>query len=331
MSKKRTFCWAVVALASVATAAGGIAAAGGGNAARPAAGAPVAGVAAGGVAAARTVSSFPITLTDDTGHRVTVAAQPHRIASVTEGTDEILSALVPKRDVVLVTTAASDPRYSNVIAWAKGIPAIAQADAERILAAKPDLVLLASYTMPGVVNQVEQAGVPAYEFADFNSIGDIERNILVVGKLVGEVDKARDVVAKMQLELARLSAAARGQKKLKVLDYSSYGYAAGSHTTVADIIARAGAVNAAAKLSGWQKVTDEEIVKMNPDVIIDSSDDKGFVKTLLSDPALQTVNAIRHHRVYLLKGADLSSVSQYVVNAVRDLEHVLYPKLKLPS
>ncbi|MBX5436559.1 MAG: ABC transporter substrate-binding protein [Alicyclobacillaceae bacterium] len=279
----------------------------------------------------RTTPLFPVTLTDDAGHRVTVRTQPHRIASVTEGTDEILSALVPKKDVVLVTTQATNPTYSNVVRWAKGIPAIAQADAERIVAAKPDLALLASYTTPGVLSQVKQAGIPAYEFGDFNSIADVEHNIVVVGKLVGQPERARAVVADMEAKLARLQAAAKRHKPLTVLDYSSYGYVAGKGTTVNDIIVRAGARNAAAAVNGWQKVTDEQVVKMNPDVIIDSSDDKGFVAKLMNNPALSTVSAIRNHRVYLIKSADLSSVSQYIVNAVRDLERVLYPGVKLPS
>ncbi|GGI98592.1 hemin receptor [Alicyclobacillus cellulosilyticus] len=278
---------------------------------------------------------FPVTLKDDAGHTVTVRKMPHHIASVTEGTDEILSALVPKQDIALVTTAASDPAYSNVVSWAKGLPAIAEADAERILAVHPDLVLLASYTKPGVVDQIEQTGVPAYEFANFNSIADIERNIQVVGKLTGHEDKASAVVARMNNLLAQIARAvqqvSKGKPKPRVLDYSSWGYVAGAGTTVDDIITHAGAVNAAAGIKGWQKVTEEEIVKLNPDVIIVSSDEKGFVAKLLNDDALSGVRAIAHGRVYYIKSADLSSVSQYIVDGVRDVAHRLYPAAKLPQ
>lgn len=278
-------------------------------------------------------SAFPVTLTDDANRKVTLTKQPMRIASATEGTDEILSALVPKKRIVMVTSYATDPTYSNVVSKLKGIPQLqgGNPNAEAIIAQKPDLVLMASYTSPGVVSQIEQAGIPSYEFNDFNSIADIEKNILVVGKLVGEEQKAKALDASMQSGLSAIHNAVKGQKPLTVLDYSSFGYAAGKDTTVNDVIVDAGGINAAAGLSGWQKITDEQVVKENPDVIIDTSDDGNFVQKILSDPALQNVSAVKHHRVYILPSAQLMAVSQYIVYGVSDLAHKLYPSVSLPN
>lgn len=274
-------------------------------------------------------TSYPLTVTDQAGHKVTIRKQPVRIASTTEGTDEILSALVPKKDVVMVTTYATNPVYSNIVSWAKGIPAIQTATSEQVIAVHPDLVLAASYTTPGVVSQIEQTGVPVYEFTDFNSISGIEKNIQVVGELVGEGSKANQLVAQMQQQLGKIENAVKGQPKVTVLNYSSYGFAAGQGTNVNDEIVDAGGINAAANLQGWQKVSDEEIVKMNPQVIIDSSNDTGFVQKILTNPAFRNVAAVKNHRVYSIKAADLSSVSQYVVNGVKDIAQVLHPGVSL--
>ncbi|WP_067934306.1 ABC transporter substrate-binding protein [Alicyclobacillus kakegawensis] len=290
------------------------------------------GNSASGTGSAQTVH-YPLTLTDDVGHKVTLDKQPQRIISATEGTDEILTALVPKKRIAMVTSYAADPSYSNVRSFVKGIPTISDAatDAEKILAAKPDLVLLASYTKPGAVKQIEQAHVPTYEFDNFNSISDIERNIGVVGKLVGEPAKARQVVRDMERSLTAIHQAVKREKPVTVLDYSSYGFAAGRNTTVNDVIIHAGGKNAASQLNGWAKISDEEVVKLNPDVIIDASDDKSFVNKILQDPKLQTVSAVKNHRVYVINSADLGSVSQYVVKGVWDVAHVLYPKADLPK
>ncbi|MCL6444884.1 MAG: ABC transporter substrate-binding protein [Alicyclobacillus sp.] len=278
-----------------------------------------------------TTGGFPITLIDDAGQKVTVPKKPVRIASVTEGTDEILSALVPKRDVVLVTSYATDPSESNVVQWAKGIKSIQSANAEAVIAVHPDLALLASYNKAGVVQQIEHAGIPTYEFNMFNNIGDIERNIRIVGKLTGETAKADDVIMEMNEEIAAIRAAVRREKKVTVLNTSSYGYAAGSGTTVNDIIVDAGGINAAAQLKGWAPITPEQIVKLNPDVIVLTTGDKAYAKQLETDPKFQTVNAIKHHRVYFIPSADLMSVSQYIVKGIRDVAHALYPTAKLPK
>ena len=275
---------------------------------------------------AKVKSAFPLHIKDQSGHWVTVQKKPVHIASVTEGTDEILSALVPKKDIAMVTSLASNPLYSNIVHFAKGIPSIGNANAEQVLAVHPDLVLIASYVTPGVVSQIEQAGVPVYEFANFNSFANIEQNIEVVGQLTGTLPKAKALVHRMQNQIHSFVKMDKGLSHPTVLDYSSYGFAAGRQTTVNDVIVDAGGINVAKGLNGWQKITDEEIIKMNPQVIIDSSDDGTFLTTLAKNPALQTVSAIKHHRLYMINSADMSSVSQYVVNAVRDLHQVLFPR-----
>lgn len=283
------------------------------------------------MAAASSKPNFPVTLTDDTGTKVTITKTPMHIVSGTEGTDEILASLVPRSRIALVTNLSSNPEYSDVASLVKGLPQWTGDDPEKVLSVNPDLVLMASYAPQKVITQVRNAGIPVYEFNDFTSVTSIEHNIAVVGKLVGEETKAGKIVQNMNKNLSRIKSAVAKDSHPTVLDYSSYGYAAGKATTVNDVIRLAGGTNAGAQLNGWAKITDEEIVKMNPDVILDSSDDAAFVKKLESDPALQTVSAIKNHRVYTIKSADLSSVTQYVVKAVYDVAKVIHPETKIPT
>ncbi len=276
-------------------------------------------------------SAYPLRLLDEAGHKVTIAKLPYRIASTTEGTDEILAGLVPKKRIVMVTTYASQPAYSNISSYVKGIPAIGQVNAEQVLAVKPNIVLMASYNTPAIVQQIEQTGVPVFEFTNFNSIHDIENNIDVVGRLVGIPAKATHMVTAMKKQLQVIHQATAKLKKLTVLDYSTSGYTAGRNTTVDSVITAAGGINAAKAINGWKLLTDEEIVKMNPQVIIDANNDPGFVKKIMSDPALASVAAVKSFRVYTINGAQLMAVSQYIVRGVRDVAHVLYPFSKLPS
>lgn len=275
-------------------------------------------------------ANFPLTVTDEAGHQLTIKVQPKRIASTTEGTDEILSALVPKKDVVMVTTYATSPEFSEIVNWAKGIHAINQVNAEQVLSVNPDLVLMASYNSPAIVQQIEQTGAPVFEFQNFTSIQSIEANIKIVGRLVGKEAVASHVVQVMNRQLTQMHRDVTGTPTPTVLDYGSYGYVAGKDTTVDSIIKAAGGVNAAGSIEGWKQVTDEEIVKLNPQVIIDSSDDAAFIKKMYHDKALQTVPAVAHHRVYLINSARLSAVSQYIVRAVRDVAEALHPTVKLP-
>nr|NNM90518.1 ABC transporter substrate-binding protein [Bacilli bacterium] len=278
-----------------------------------------------------TSTGFPLSITDEAGHHVVIKKQPLRIASTTEGTDEIVSALVPKKRLVMVTTFASQPNYSNIVSYVKGIPAINEVNAEQVLAVKPDLVLMASYNTPAIVKQIETTGTPVFEFANFNSITQIEQNITLVGRLLGAQQKAKNVVVAMKQQIAHLSSLTKTKSKITVLNYSSDSYVAGRDTTVNSIIKDANGINVASGIEGWQTITDEELIKLNPDVIIGTKDDALMVKKLMSNPALSVLSAVKHHRIYLLSGANLTSVSQYVVRGVRDVEHVLYPNVQLPA
>ncbi len=68
-------------------------------------------------------AGYPLTVTDDGGTPVTLAAKPVRIASLTMFTDEVLLDLVDPSRIVAVTTFAADPAISNVTARADGHPA----------------------------------------------------------------------------------------------------------------------------------------------------------------------------------------------------------------
>ncbi|RIV29299.1 ABC transporter substrate-binding protein [Alicyclobacillaceae bacterium I2511] len=284
-----------------------------------------------GPQAVRQETTYPLTVTDEAGRTVILPKAPHHIASVTEGTDEILAGLVPKQDIAMVTSYATNPDYSNIVSFAKGIPAIVNANSEQIIALHPDLVLLASYTQPAVIAQIMQTRVPVYEFNDFNSITNIEQNIQIVGRLVDQPIKAENMVKTMNQQLQEIQQAVQGKSHPSVLDYSSFGFAAGKNTTVNEMITDAGGTNAATSLQGWQKITAEQVVKMNPTVIIDATDDQGFIRKLLQDPQFQNVAAVKNRQVYAIDSADLASVSQSITRGVWDIAHVLHARAKLPS
>lgn len=263
-----------------------------------------------------TVVKFPITVTDEAGNKVTISHRPVRIASVTEGTDEILSALVPIKDMVLVTTYGKQSAYSFVANKVKGIKGIASATAEGIIAARPDLVFLASYTTAGVVNQIRQAGIPVYELTDFNSIQQIEANIENVGRVVGREAKARAIVAAMKKRLKVIANDAMHKTKPKVMYYASPNYVAGHNTTMNSVILAAGGTNAASQVNGWQPETAEAVVKQNPQILLFSKSDEKIAEAMLHNPKYSTVAAVKDHRVFLLPDRDTGTVSQYIVDSV---------------
>ena len=135
-------------------------------------------------------AGFPLTVTDDGGTPVTLAAKPVRIASLTMFTDEVLLELVAPRRIVAVTAFAVDPAISNVTAKAAGIPNKLSMNVEVLVSLKPDLLFAANWTEADKVKQLRAAGIPVYLTGTGVTFDGIAAKISRVGLLVGEPAKA---------------------------------------------------------------------------------------------------------------------------------------------
>ena len=114
-------------------------------------------------------------------------------------------------------------------------------DIDRVVALKPDVVL-ASLTLPGhekVVERIAKTGIP-YVAPDPWSLQDVYRDITDLGRLLGQSERAREVVADMKAELLQ-----REPTGVRVLVewWPKPVIVPGKKSWVTDLIALAGGVN----------------------------------------------------------------------------------------
>ncbi len=273
---------------------------------------------------------FPKVLIDHSGRQVVLPYKPMRIASVTLATDEILLALVEPSRVLAVTYLAVDERVSNVPDRAAAIPHKIRADAEQIIALQPDLVFVASYLRGEIVKLLQESGLVVFQFQEFDSIATIQENIRLVAQAVGEEAKAEGLIAEMN---ARLQAVAsrlpQDAPRPRVLYWGARGQTAGAETSVHDLILHAGGENLAAAqgLVGITTLSAERVLAMNPQVIFSEGGQRtpqpGLPASLLH-PALYTVEAVQRQRVFTLPQRYMTTISQYIVEGVEALAHLLH-------
>jgi len=280
-----------------------------------------------------TEAPFNVTVTDGLGNEVTLNAKPMRIVSMTLATDEILLDLVGPERLAGITYLASDASLSNIADRPElaQIPNVVQPNPgpEQIIAMEPDLVLVAAFTDAAVIEQLKQAGLPVFVMGFVSSVDSIKESILTIGELVGEPEKAQEMVDAMDARLDEITTAIGGveDEPPTVLYLSSDGWVAGAGTSLDDIIIRAGGVNAAADLVDWNQVSEEQIIQMNPDVVILSP----FVtdEEFIDNPVFADLAAIQNGRVYVANDAHMSAASQYIVLGVEDMAQLLYPEAVL--
>lgn len=286
-------------------------------------------------------AQFPLKIVDGRNKEVTIPKKPTRIVSTSLATDEFLFSLVDPSRIVAVTEISTDEGISNVAGKTTSIPnKIKTVTAEQIIALKPDLVLLPTYIDPGVVEQLDKAGMPIFQLKDQASFQGIQDNVRLIAKLVGETQKGEDVIKEFNQELSAIDEKVKSipsNKRVKVLYWTNYGSSVTAKTTVGEMIVRAGGVNviSEAGLVGteypdYPKISKETVLSLNPDVIITDgygAQDSGFVDKWKKDPSLKSVNAFKNNRVFVLNSAHLTNASHYVVKGTKDIFTTLYPEL----
>jgi iron complex transport system substrate-binding protein len=275
-------------------------------------------------------NGFPKVLIDQTGRRVVLPQKPTRIVSVTLATDEILLALVEPSRLLGVTYLAVDERISNMPQEAAAVPHKVRADPEQIISLQPDLVFVASYIRGEFIRLLQASGLVLFQFQEYDSIAEVERNIRLIGQVVGEEARAEALVAGMQ---ARLQALAEQLRPIgtrpRVLYWGSHGYTAGRMTSMDDLITYAGGENLAATygLIGSANLSAEQVLAMNPQVIVSGSFDQDGQRGMpaaLMHPALQETAAVQHGRVYTIPSRYLVTISQFIVDGVEVFARVLH-------
>jgi iron complex transport system substrate-binding protein len=285
--------------------------------------------------------TYPLTVKDDSGAAITIPKKPERVVSITLFTDEILMDLVDPARLVAVTAFATDPDVSNVAARVGGVPNKVTLAVEPVLALRPDLVFVSSWSEADKVKQLRDAGVTVYLVASGVNVADIEAKIREVSRAVGEPERGEKIVAAMEARLAAVRdkvAKLPAGKRATVVDYAVWGSAQGAGSSWDEIVRAAGLVNAVASLKadqyGQVPLSKEKLLELDPDVLIlpgwvygDPKGAEAFFRQTVGDPALAGMKAVLAKRAYQMPERLKSTVSQYIADAVEYLAKTAYPDL----
>jgi len=275
------------------------------------------------------------TVTDLEGRTVEIPSKVMRVAAngalaqmvlMLGGEDRLVATgIFVTRNAMLVRIY---PKVQNVPAIFGPPGEKSTVNLELLVKAHPDLVF-------GKEESIEALGIPTLATSLLN-FDDIKKTTLLVGQVLGEEARKRatdfcDYYDSTIQYIATRTAVVPENKRLTVY-YASGDDALSTEgiQTIADSwIRAAGGVNVASKagVTGTRKVSVEEIMRWNPDVMIANSV-KGFAE-IQKSPMWASFRAVRGNRVYLApKGVYLWSVrSAEGVLQIPWTASLLYPSL----
>ena len=266
---------------------------------------------------------------------VTIDAKPERILTVSLGHDEVTYAMVPPGRVVATNSYTKLEQHSNVAHLAGGVEAITL-DAEQVVSYRPDLVVASPFTKADFIDALTNVGIPVVQTKLHNGPDGRIQDIILLGYVYGEVDRALALADEVQArydalkEVTGAKPVGDRQRVLSLTSYSDKIYTAGANSTEGGIIKAADGINVAALagLEGNPTTSLEGVISMAPEVIfIPQPPDSGepFREQLLANPALAEVPAIKDGRVYVVPNKFFTTLSFWNLRGAEDLAVLLWP------
>jgi iron complex transport system substrate-binding protein len=277
-------------------------------------------------------TAFPVTVVDGTGEEVTIEEEPKTIVSVIPSNTEITFALGQGDKLIGVDN------YSNYPPEAEKIEKIGdqQLNVEKILALQPDLALVTDFQHENnsdILKQFKEAGIDVIVIGSAESFENVYKTISLIGQVTGAKEEADSIVKEMKDRLAEIQEKAKAvtEKKKVWVEVSPAPdiFTTGQNTFLHEMLESINAVNTAGEQTGWVKMTEEEIVTLNPDVIITTY---GYyienpAEGVLSRTGWGEVPAIKSEQVFDVNNDTVTRPGPRLIDGVETLAKLIYPEI----
>ena len=269
-------------------------------------------------------TQYPLTVTDDSGVDVTVEKEPERIVSILPSVTEIAFALGLDDEIIAVTDNDDYPEQVHEKEKVGGM----ELNVEKIVALEPDLVL-AGLLNGEVVEKLRDLGLTVL-VSEGESLEDTYASIELIGNVTNRVAEAKEIVSKMQEDVRQVEEWVSGipdEERVNVwLEVSPELYTAGAGTSIDELISIAGGKNVAAEqLEGWGQLSEENVVALNPDVIVGTYAESDVRQAVADRSAWSDITAVKENRVYGIEESLLSRPGPRLTEGLRRLAELFYP------
>lgn len=284
---------------------------------------------------------YPMAVTDDLGNKISLPKKPERIISLALTSDEILSAVADQSAICGLSTLSADKFYSNIVEFSTRIPAkYAGKDLEKLIQAKPDLVITSSWVDARDLTRLRDSGIPVFVYKLPDNVDDIRKLIQNIGKITGNDNRAATVVNEMDRRLQAVSSATENipaAKRLNAIMTDSLFYVFGEDSLSAQLLKITHVNNLAAKIgvTKIENVSKERIVAADPQAIFMSAysaeENNNLANIYLKDKSFANVTAVKTNRVFVIPNPHLTTASQFIACGAEDIARLAYPELVIKN
>ncbi len=270
-------------------------------------------------AVAASNKAMRITISDDTGQRVTVVNPPLRIVSLAPGATEMLFAAGAGAHVIATVQYSDQPSAAQRVPRIGDVTAV---DMERLVALHPDVaVVWPGGGNPAQIEEIARLGIPVYR-QQVNALADLPGSLRRLGALAGTGTAAEQAARDLEAHLARLSRQYRSDRQPSVLleVWNRPIYTVGGTHLMSDALRLCSARNVFADLRDLGPVVDTEaVIARNPDIIIAVAPPGEGAAWLADWRRFGSLSAVRSGRLIAFEDQGLTRLGPSVLDAAEAL------------
>lgn len=210
------------------------------------------------------------TYVDQAGRQVTLASSPQRIISLMPSVTEIFFDLGAGERLKGVTMYSNEPPAA---AQLPKVGSYVHLDLEKIISLEPDLCLAVRDGNPiHIINKITALGIPVFT-VDPRNLEEIMESIEMLGRVLEAEDKAKKITLAMKKRIAAAEKnVPEGRRPAVFFQIDAAPIiSAGSNTFIDQLISRAGGVNLAAGPTPYPRYSWEDILLMQPEIVLIAS------------------------------------------------------------
>lgn len=275
--------------------------------------------------------AYPLTITDDEGTAVTIAATPRRVVSLTPAATETLFAI--GGGPTLVGRTDSDD-YPPEAASAPIVVKLGRVDVEQVVGLSPDVVLAGGngFTPPDVISQLRALNLPVVVLYA-RTVDGVAADIRLEGLATGEGDAANDLADSMTAQIGAIRAATDGVQRPKVfyeIDATSAIYTAADQSFLAELLAIAGGAPVTTGSTSAYDIPLEKLIAANPQIILLGDAAYGVTADqVAARPGWGTIAAVESRQILPVNDTVITRPGPRLVEGLVDLVRAIHPELDI--
>lgn len=260
-----------------------------------------------------------ISVRDDQGNTVVLQKPAQRVITLAPHATELAFAAGGGERIVATVS------YSDFPPAAKAIPRIGghkQIDIERIIALKPDLLIVWLHgNSERQLEPIRKLGIPLY-YSEPKRLDDIPSSILRIGALLGTEKQAQQLASQLQQQLRRLAEQNRNRPPVRVF-YQVWNrplYTLNGQHIVSDAIRLCGGENIFTHLETTAPtVSLESVLSENPEAIITGDQGEKTLSNLEIWQPYSTMLAVKRGNLFAIHADLLNRAGPRLIEGAKQI------------